>query len=98
MRKVFVFQNAKDAQGIGKKITLISLDRDPLQRAIHAQAPRGDFEDVSSDTISSGFEYWLFFDLAVFAEPKCLRIVAALEWWLLLFVSITCLSGCLQSR
>jgi hypothetical protein len=84
--KVFVFKNAKDSQGVEKAITIISRDQESLEehrRKYENKHPETNFRPIQVDVINAGLQHWLQFDMAIFADTKCLRMVAkiALEWW-----------------
>ncbi len=85
LSRVFVFTNFTDPAGALRNIAFISFDRNAVEQhrqrylARHPEAP---ISEVPQETLS-GLEFWVNFDFGVFADPRCLRMVAkiAFEWW-----------------
>ncbi len=84
LKKVFVFTNFTDPNGTHRDIAFLSFDQDAL--APHSKryferhpkiAPSEFTEDMTA------LQFWTSFDFDVFADPRCLRMVAkiAFEWW-----------------
>jgi hypothetical protein len=86
LKGYFVFKGGTDHKGVKRNITIVSLDRaavDKVRKQYKARHPESDFREIPPEVLAKGLEYWFKFDLAAFADPRCLRMVAkiALEWW-----------------
>jgi hypothetical protein len=85
LSRVFVFTNFTDPGGVSRNITFISFDRDEVEQhrrryaARHAEAP---ISEIPQENLA-GLEFWVNFDFGLFADPRCLRMIAkiAFEWW-----------------
>jgi hypothetical protein len=85
LRKAFVFKNFTDPQGIWRNIAFISFDREAIEshrvtyRARNPDIELNDIPDLGQDDL----EFWAQFDLDIFADSRCLRMIAkiAFEWW-----------------
>jgi hypothetical protein len=84
--KVLVFEGTDDAEGENKGITVIASDEskvEAVKEVYESKHPRVTLKAIPQERIEQELGYRTYFDFAVFAEPKCLRMAAkiALEWW-----------------
>jgi len=83
--KILTFQ-IDEKTGKKKGIVFICPDNVKIEQAkrqYEKRHPNAIWEEISPDIIDKEIQYRIYFDMGVFADPKCLRLAAkiALEWW-----------------
>jgi hypothetical protein len=84
--KIFVFEEVTDSTGKKREIAVIASDETKVagvKEKYEAKHPGATLTPIPPEQIEEELRYKTYFDFAVFADPRCLRMVAkiALEWW-----------------
>lgn len=84
--KLFVFEEVTDSTGKKREIAVIGPDEPKVagvKEKYEDKHPGAALTPIPSEQIEQELQYKTYFDFAVFADPRCLRMVAkiALEWW-----------------
>ena len=85
LSRVFVFRDFTDPMGVSRNIAFVSFNREavePHRNRYEERHADANFSEIPQESLA-GLEFWAHFDFSVFADPRCLRMIAkiAFEWW-----------------
>lgn len=85
LSRAFVFRDFTDPNGLARRIAFVSFNQAAIEDHQKRYAPRhldAPLSQIPNENLR-GLEFWVDFDFGVFADARCLRMIAkiAFEWW-----------------